>query len=149
MEGRLRLHGLPEGWPGGAFDWRAAWTWSDYRFRGGPLAGKRIAGAPRHFIQAELLWRAGGWRAGPTLLWQPLNEYVDHANTPGYAQRRYALLGLRAEYRRGPWRVQVRGENLTGRRYVSTFVVADRANPNINLFPGSGRSVTVSVSREF
>lgn len=149
MEGRLRLHGLPEGWPGGAFDWRAAWTWSDYRFRGGPLAGKRIAGAPRHFIQAELLWRAGGWRAGPTLLWQPLNEYVDHANTPGYAQRRYALLGLRAEYRRGPWHVQVRGENLTGRRYVSTFVVADRANPNINLFPGSGRSVTVSVSREF
>ncbi len=142
INGRLRL-------AASAFDWRAAWTWSDFRFRGGPYAGKRIAGVPRHFVQAELLYRAGGWRAGPTLRWQPLDEYVDHANTPGYVQRRYALLGLRGEYRRGPWSIQLQADNLTNRRYASAMVVTDRANPNINLFPGSGRSFSISASYNF
>lgn len=154
--GGTRHQGVEAGIDGGfrlagaAFEYRASWTWSDYRFRGGQFAGNRIAGIPRHFVNAELLYRTHGWRVGPTLRWQPLDEPVDHANTLGYAQKRYALLGLRAEYRDGPWTAYVQGENLTDKRYASSIVVTDRVTPTqMLLFPGSGRSVSAGLSYTF
>lgn len=154
--GGTRHQGVEAGVDGGfhlagnAFEYRASWTWSDYRFRGGEFAGNRIAGIPRHFVNAELLYRSNGWRVGPTLRWQPLDEPTDHANSSGYAQKRYALLGLRAEYRHGPWAFQVQGENLTDKRYANSIVVTDRVTPTqMLLFPGSGRSISAALSYTF
>ncbi|MBW7900692.1 MAG: TonB-dependent receptor [Rhodocyclaceae bacterium] len=154
--GGTRHQGVEAGIDGGfrlagnAFEYRASWTWSDYRFRDGEFAGNRIAGISRHFVNAELLYLADGWRVGPTLRWQPLDEPTDHANSSGYAQKRYALLGLRAEYRNGPWIVHVHGDNLTDKRYASSISVTDRSTPTqMLLFPGSGRSISAGLSYTF
>src|SRR5690606_10602848 len=42
------LNGTLPGPSMGAFDYRIAYTFSDFRFRGGEYNGNRIAGVPRH-----------------------------------------------------------------------------------------------------
>lgn len=139
---------------GGALDWRGSWTYSDFRFRNGAYAGNRIAGVPRHLINAELMWRTassiGTWRLGPNLRWMPKDTPIDHANTPGSTQDSYALLGFKVEWTQGPWRAYLMGENLTNRRYASSFAIRDSATAaQPGYLPGLGRSVSVGVNYLF
>lgn len=159
--GGTRHQGLEAGLSGswalggaGALDWRGSWTYSDFRFRGGVFAGNRIAGVPRHLINAELLWRvastSGTWRAGPTLRWSPTANPADHANTPGSEQDAYALLGFKLEWKQGPWSAWLVADNLTDRRYISTFAIRDKAQATQpGYLPGLGRNVTVGVNYRF
>ena len=149
--------GLSGSWAlgaGGALDWRGSWTYSDFRFKDGAYAGKRIAGVPRHLINAELLWRTaianGSLRLGPNLRWMPQDTPIDHANTPGATQDGYALLGFKLEWTQGPWRSYLMAENLTDRRYASSFAIRDKATAaQPGYLPGLGRSVAVGVSYLF
>ena len=69
---------------------------------------------------AEALYRLGAWRFGPNVRWMPVSTPTDHANTPGAEQDAYALLGLKLEWREGPWAVFLQADNVTDRRYFIT-----------------------------
>lgn len=135
---------------GGVLDWRASWTLSDYRFRGGVYAGKQIAGVPRHLINAELMLRQGAWRVGPNLRWLPVDTPTDHANTPGTEQDGYALLGIKLEWVQGPWAAYLQADNLTDRRYASSYAIRNQATAaQPGYLPGVGRSLTAGVTYKF
>lgn len=136
----------------GALEYRLAWTFSDFTFDGGQFAGNRIAGVPRHVLGAELAWRGGGWRVGPNLRWQPGDTPTDHANTREVDQDGYALLGLRADYTAvdGRWTVFLQGDNLTDRRYASSYVIRDQGTVGQPAFlPGVGRSGSLGFTWRF
>lgn len=134
----------------GALDYRASWTYSDFHFRGGEYAGKQIAGVPRQLINAEFMYRIGAWRFGPNVRWMPVSTPTDHANTAGSEQDAYALLGLKMEWRDGPWTAYVQADNVTDKRYASTFVIRNQgtaAQPGY--LQGLGRSLTAGLSYQF
>ena len=148
--------GLSGSWPlgMGALDWRGSWTYSDFRFKDGIYAGNRIAGVPRHLINAEVLWRvatgAGVWRMGPSLRWMPTDTPTDHANTAGSEQDAYALLGFKLEWKSGPWTAYLQADNLTDRRYASSYAIRNQATAaQPGYLPGLGRNVAAGVSYQF
>ena len=158
--GGTRHQGIEAGLSGsfalgqGALDWRGSWTLSDFRFKDGIYAGNRIAGVPRHLINAEVLWRiataSGTWRVGPNLRWMPRATPIDHANTAGSTQDSYALLGLQLQWQQGPWMAYLMAENLTDRRYASSFAIRNQATAaQPGYLPGVGRSVTVGMRYKF
>ena len=150
--GGTRHQGVEAGLSGsaGALEWRGSWTYSDFRFKGGEYAGKRIAGVPRHLINAEVLWRVGAWRFGPNLRWMPVDTPTDHANTPGSEQDAYALLGIKLEWRDDPWTAYLQADNVTDRRYASSYAIRNQATAaQPGYLPGLGRSVSAGVSYRF
>ena len=146
LDGRLALADA------GALEYRLAWTWSDFTFDDGQFAGNRIAGVPEHLVSAELLWRGGGWRLGPNVRWLPRDTPTDHANTRAIYQDGYALLGFRLDYTAGDgrWSVFLHGDNLTDRRYASSYVIRNvgtLAQPGF--LQGVGRNGTVGFTWRF
>ncbi|WP_322996233.1 TonB-dependent receptor family protein [Castellaniella sp.] len=133
------------------FDYRVAYTFSDFRFKDGEYAGNRIAGVPRHLISAEVLYHSGGLRIGPNVRWMPSATETNHANMPDTQQDSYALLGFKADYRIDKhWQAYVQADNLTNKTYASAFVIRNVAAPDAPTFlPGNGRSVTAGVSYRF
>ncbi|KAF1686195.1 TonB-dependent receptor [Pseudoxanthomonas broegbernensis] len=137
---------------GGVLEYRLAWTWSDFTFDDGQFAGNRIAGVPRHLVSAELAWRSGGWRIGPNVRWLPGDTPTDHANTRDIYQDGYALLGARLDYTAadGRWTVFVHADNLTDRRYASSYVIRNQgtlAQPGF--LQGVGRNATLGLTWRF
>ncbi|QOJ08480.1 TonB-dependent receptor [Nitrosomonas sp. H1_AOB3] len=127
---------------------RQMYTFSDFKFDGDPLFGNnQLAGIPRHFYKAELLYRhPAGYYAGPNVEWSPEKYYVDHANT--LSVDTYALLGFKLGKRNKTgfsWFVE--GRNLTNQKYAATVSVTDIAGVgafgganSALFFPGDGRS---------
>jgi len=148
----LGLNGsLPAPGEGTAFDYRIAYTFSDFRFKGGEYAGNRIAGVPRHLVSAEVLYRVGGLRFGPNVRWMPSSTETNHANTPNTQQDSYALLGFKVDYQIDKhWQAYVQGDNLTDKTYASAFVIRNTGTTAMPTFlPGNGRSVTAGVTYKF
>ncbi|KRV75840.1 TonB-dependent receptor family protein [Pseudomonas citronellolis] len=136
---------------GGDLAYRVAWTFSDFRFRGGEFQGNRIAGVPRQLWSAELLYRRGPWSVGPNLRWLPQDTPTDHANTRNNYQDAYALWGLKAAYKaREGLSVYVQGDNLADKTYASSYVIRNRADASQPTFlSGNGRSLTVGAEYAF
>jgi len=141
-------------WPIGAaaVDWRLAWTYSDFTFDGGQFSGNQIAGIPKHLISTEILWNAGRFRLGPTLRWLPSATPIDHANTPTIYQDSYALAGFKLDYSApdNRWSVFIHADNLTGRRYASSYVISNQSNPmQPGFLPGVGRNASLGLTWRF
>lgn len=135
----------------GAIDYRLAWTWSDFRFRGGEFKGNQIAGVPRHVISGEVLYGQGNWRLGPTLHWVPESTPTDHSNSGIQTWDAYFLLGAVFDYRLdNGWSFWLRGDNLTNERYAS-MTTAERANSASSYaqFPGLERNYSAGFSYRF
>jgi iron complex outermembrane receptor protein len=136
---------------GDSLTFRAAYTFSDFRFDGDARYGdNELPGAPRHLLRAELRYAhpAGGWVA-PNVEWVPQAFYVDNANTTRTSA--YALLGLRAgwNFDRGV-SLFVDARNLTDKRYVASASVAPNATAASPLFePGFGRRVYAGLQFTF
>ena len=93
---------------------------------------------------------ASCWRVGPNLRWLPGETPIGHAKTRSIYQDGYALLGFKLEWTQGPWRTWRMAENLTDRRYASSFAIRDKATAaQPGYLPGLGRSVAVGVSYLF
>lgn len=156
-KGRTIHQGLELGLKGktklasGALEYQAAYTFNDFKFRNADYAGRRIAGVPRHLIQAEMMYRQGPWALGPTLRWQPTSTQTNHANVAGTEQDRYALLGLRFAYQgQEHWHAYVSVDNLTDRVYASAFVIRGTGNAQMPTFlSGNGRSINAGVTYRF
>lgn len=136
---------------GGDLAYRLAWTFSDFRFRGGEFAGNQIAGVPRQLWAAELLYRRGPWSVGPNLRWLPQDTPTDHANTRDNYQDSYALWGLKASYKASEeLSVYLQGDNLTDEVYASSYVIRNRADASQPTFlSGNGRSLSVGMDYRF
>lgn len=136
---------------GGDLAYRLAWTFSDFRFRGGEFAGNQIAGVPRQLWAAELLYRRGPWSFGPNLRWLPQDTPTDHANTRNNYQDSYALWGLKASYKASEeLSVYLQGDNLTDEVYASSYVIRNRADASQPTFlSGNGRSLSVGMDYRF
>lgn len=130
-------------------DYRLAWTYSDFRFRGGEFAGNQIAGVPRNLISVELLQRIGAWRFGPNVRWLPQATPTDHANV--LYQDSYALLGWKIDYRHDEsWSAYLQFDNLTDKHYTSSYAIRNRSALGDSVFlPGNGRSVLAGLSYRF
>jgi iron complex outermembrane receptor protein len=138
---------------GDAVSLRAMYTLSDFSFDGGPYDGNRIAGVPRHVIQAELRYStAAGFYVAPNLFWSPERTPTDHSNT--LYQDSYALAGLTAGYRsEAGWTFFVEGQNLFDKKYAGSYLVTDRPPfpyPSLDRQPvftsGTGIGVTAGIT---
>lgn len=149
LSGRLPSLQLP--FVAGEFAYRLAWTYSDFRFRGGEFDGNRIAGVPRQLLSAELLYRSGAWSAGPNLRWIPQDTPTDHANTADNYQDAYALWGFKVDYRANEHLgLYLQGENLSNEVYASSFVIRNRADASQPTFlSGNARSLSVGLNYRF
>jgi len=133
-------------------DWRLAWTYSDFSFDGGQFSGNQIAGIPKHMVGTELMWRTGNVRLGPTLRWMPSSTPIDHANTRTIYQDSYALAGFKLDYTApdGRWSVFVHADNLTDRRYASSYVISNQSSAmQPGFIPGVGRNASLGVTWRF
>ncbi|HUH58904.1 MAG TPA: TonB-dependent receptor [Candidimonas sp.] len=156
--GRTRHQGLEAGLSGslpvpgvGALDYRVAYTYSDFHFRGGEFDGNQIAGVPKHLISAELMYRIGGWRFGPNLRWLASNTPTNHANTARTHQDAYAIWGLKAAYQHDKhWNAYLAADNLANRTYASAFVIRNTGMEAAPTFlSGNGRSVSAGINYRF
>jgi len=157
--GRTRHQGLEAGLHGslpapgaGLFDYRIAYTFSDFRFRGGEYDGNRIAGVPRHLLSAELMYRHRNWRFGPNVRWLASDTPTTHANNPDYYQKAYAIWGLKSDYQHGKhWKAYVAVDNIADKIYASSYVIRNNVGmPNQPTFlPSNGRSFTAGLSYLF
>jgi len=147
----LGLNGKLPGWGDGSFDYRLAYTLSDFRFMGGEYEGNRIAGVPRHLLSAELLYRIGGWRFGPNVRWLASDTPTNHQNVAGTEQDAYALLGFRIAYEHDKhWSAYLAADNLTDKTYASSYVIRRTATAAMPTFlSGNGRSIVAGLSYRY
>lgn len=148
----LGLSGVLPAPGAGTFEYRMAYTFSDFRFKGGEYAGNRIAGVPRDLVSAELLYRIGDLRLGPNVRWMPSDTETNHANVAGTQQDAYMLLGFKVDYQYGThWNAYIQADNLTDKTYASAFVIRKAPpKPDAPTFlPGNGRSITAGISYKF
>lgn len=122
---------------------RQVYLWSDFYFDDDPTFGNnRLAGIPRHYYRAELLYEhPSGFYAGPNVEWVPQGYNVDFSETL-YTDA-YALLGLKIGYRsEHGFSVFFEAKNLTDEHYAATTnVIANaRGIDSQQFFPGDGRS---------
>lgn len=145
------LNGSLPGWANGNFDYRLAYTFSDFRFRDSEYSGNRIAGVPRHQLSAEILYRVGKWKFGPNVRWLASDTPTNHQNVPGTEQDAYALLGFRVAYEHDAhWSAYLAGDNLTDKIYASSYVIRGTATPAMPTFlTGNGRSIVGGITYRF
>ena len=132
---------------GKSFLLKQAYLFNDFRFKNDPAFGNNdLAGIPRQFYKAELLYRQGGYYFGPNVEWSPQKYYVDHANTV-YADP-YATVGVKLGFRnKQGWAWFIEGRNLSDRKYASTTgIVANAAGVDqAQYLPGDGRALFAGI----
>ena len=130
---------------------RLAYTYQDFRFNDDPVRGNnRLAGAPRHIINATLSYQlTEDWLLSASLKWVPDRTPVDNMNTL-WADP-YEVVDLRTEYRINE-NVSVYGEitNLFDETYASSTLIVDQARADQTAFlPGDGRGFYLGVKSRF
>jgi Outer membrane receptor proteins, mostly Fe transport len=130
---------------------RLAYTYQDFRFNDDPVRGNnRLAGAPRHIINAILAYQlTEDWSLSASLKWVPERTPVDNMNTL-WADP-YEVVDLRTEYRINE-NLSVYGEitNLFDETYASSTLIVDQATADQAAFlPGDGRGFYLGVKSRF
>jgi len=125
--------------------------WTDVTLReftdpytGVSYAGKRAPAVPVYDASLRADYAAPcGFFVGAELASNGRTYYTE-GEDPMFGQRAYTLLGARAGYARGPWRVTVYGDNLTDREYYSAITPGTGHGT-----PGTPRTYGVEVSAKF
>lgn len=135
---------------GDSLQWRNAYTYSDYYFKGDQQHGDNdIPGQPKHFYQTEIRYDHGDdWHVGVDLELASRAD-VDFANNfeaPGYG-----VVGLNAEYKVNEnVNLYLDARNLLDQEYVSTFsAIVNTAGNTAVFYPGEGRSAFAGVRIKF
>ena len=130
---------------------RLAYTFQDFRFDNDPVRGNnRLAGAPRHLINAVLQLQATEqWKLQSSVRWVPDKIPVDNMNTL-YADP-YVVVDMRTEYKINKT-VSAFAEitNLFNENYASSTLIVDQARPDQAAFlPGDGRGYYAGLKAKF
>jgi len=130
---------------------RVAYTYQDFRFDNDPLRGNnRLAGAPRHLINAILQFQATeSWRLQGAVRWAPDRTPVDNMNTL-FADP-YVVVDLRTDYKIDKtFTVFAEITNLFNETYASSTLIVDQARPDQAAFlPGDGRGFYAGMKARF
>jgi len=130
---------------------RLAYTYQDFRFDGDPVRGNnRLAGAPRHLINAVLQFQATeAWKVQGAMRWNPERTPVDNMNTL-FADP-YVVVDLRSEYKiNGTLSVFGEITNLFNENYASSTLIVDQARADQAAFlPGDGRGYYAGMKAKF
>lgn len=125
-----------------------AYTFSDFRFDGDASYGdNEMAGAPRHYLRAELLYRhPSGIFAGPNVEWVPDAYYADNANT--FETEAYAIWGAKIGYEGERITAYLEARNVADETYISSASISGNLNGlDANVFePGTGRAIYGGLS---
>lgn len=120
---------------------RVAYTYNRFRFVDDPqFAGKRLPGAPTHFVSAELSYQhPSGFTLTPSIETVPGSYFLDSGNT--VTNGPWSNVGLRAELasERLGTTLFVEGRNLTNRRYSGSAQMDNAAGQNFE--PSDPRSI--------
>jgi iron complex outermembrane receptor protein len=147
---------------------RVTYTYQDFRFATDPdgptttttdgqqintvEAGNRMAGAPRHQINAALRYAfMPNFFVEGEVDWRPDDTPVDNANT--LFNEEFVVFNLRANYDLYE-QFSIFGEvrNVFDETYASSTLIADDAGGNVNraaFLPGDGRAFILGVSGKF
>ncbi len=130
---------------------RVAYTYQDFRFDNDPLRGNnRLAGAPRHLINAMLQFQAtDSWRLQGAVRWVPDHTPVDNMNT--LFANPYVVVDLRTEYKiNETFTIFAEVTNLFNETYASSTLIVDQARPDQAAFlPGDGRGFYAGMKARF
>ncbi|MCO5131883.1 MAG: TonB-dependent receptor [Xanthobacteraceae bacterium] len=130
---------------------RVAYTFQDFRFDNDPVRGNnRLAGAPRHLINAMLQFQAtDNWRLQGAVRWVPDHTPVDNMNT--LFSNPYVVVDLRTEYKiNETFTVFAEITNLFNETYASSTLIVDQARPDQAAFlPGDGRGFYAGMKARF
>lgn len=130
---------------------RVAYTYQDFRFKDDPVRGNnRLAGAPRHLINAMLQFQAtDAWRLQGAVRWSPDKTPVDNMNTL-FADP-YAVVDVRTEYKLNQhFTLFAEVTNLFNETYASSTLIVDVARPDQAAFlPGDGRGYYGGIKAKF
>jgi iron complex outermembrane receptor protein len=125
-----------------------AFTLNDFRFDSDTAWGNNdLPAAPRHVVRGEILYRQGGFYAGPTVDLVG-GRFADFANT--YEVDSHTLVGLRGGYGNDRWEFFAELRNLTDEDYIATVNVLNQASASARvLYPGAPRSAYAGVRLKF
>jgi iron complex outermembrane receptor protein len=106
--------------------------------------GKRAPYVPAYNLNFRADYQdAHGWFVGTQVTANGTTYYKENED-PHYGQKPYALLGAHLGYATGHWRVNVYGDNLTGRAYYTAIT------PDVEQgTPGAPRTYGVEVAVKF
>ena len=131
---------------------RVAYTYQDFRFRNDvSFSNNRLAGAPRHLINAILQYQAtDAWKLQGAVRWSPDKTPVDNANTL-FADP-YVVVDLRTEYKLDRhFTLFAEVTNLFDETYAGSTLVVDRVSrPDQAAFlPADGRGYYGGIKAAF
>jgi iron complex outermembrane receptor protein len=130
---------------------RFVYTWQDFRFRDDPVRGNnRLAGAPRHWINATLSWRPiDRWTIQGGLRWMPERTPIDNLGT--LYNDPHAVADLRSDIAlTDSIAAFAEVTNLFDRTYASSTLIVDQARPDQAAFiPCDGRAFGGGIKLRF
>lgn len=125
--------------------YRAVWNFNDFYFADGVFDGNQIAGAPRNLVSGQVNYHRKRLVFGISILSQPDNNYVDHANT--LKQDSFWLFGLNMSYQLSSRvRLYANINNVADQTYTAAYVVRDQSSELMPTYlPGNGRNMNAGV----
>jgi iron complex outermembrane receptor protein len=128
---------------------RVSYTHSDFTFRDGVYRGNRLAGIPRHLLQAESTYERGALTFGPNVRWVIGKTPTDYSNLAHYDG--YAVWGMKLHY--APMKSLsffLQADNLADKRYIASVSTPAAADANgAYYYPGNGRALSAGLRYQF
>lgn len=135
-----------------------SYTYSDFYFKEGNYKDNRIAGIPKHYINALIQYEHPmGLLLNFNIESLPEKTPIDHHNE--LYQDPYTLLNARIGFHNNRWGIYVEARNLSDKIYASSYLVRDATNipPPMqqqgatkenatNYIPGIGRNFMVGIN---
>lgn len=121
------------------------------KFTDGPYSGRELTLIPKNTATMRLNWMPGnGQSADVGVQWADSQRYsADFSNACNNRMPSYTTVDARYAVRKGLWEFAVSGTNLTDKDYFSQAYGECGSDPSLSIYPDPGRSIRLSVRRDF
>ncbi|MCP4325149.1 MAG: TonB-dependent receptor [Alteromonadales bacterium] len=130
------------------FNYKLVYNYSDFYFDNGQYQGKSLAGVPVHLMLAEIAYQPrDNINLSIDMRWQPIETYVDHANTKSEQQDTFLLIGLKGSYQpNDKTNFFIEIKNISDEIYQTSYAIRGQTAPGLPTFiPGVGRSFSAGI----